>query len=83
VLRYVAQFDAQPDGATEAAALAGLRRLDAADRHAARLRGRLGARESTGDPATALRDYHDYIQYVQSTQGHLNGGEGLCFVKRN
>jgi hypothetical protein len=37
----------------------------------------------TGDPATALRDYHDYIQYVQSTQGHLNGGEGLCFVKRN
>lgn len=34
-------------------------------------------------PADALRDYRDFIQYVQSTQGHLNGGDGLCFVKRN
>jgi hypothetical protein len=33
-------------------------------------------------PNIALRDYRDFIQYVQSTQGHLNGGEGLCFVKR-
>jgi hypothetical protein len=22
------------------------------------------------------------VEYVQSTQGHLNGGEGLCFVDR-
>jgi hypothetical protein len=34
-------------------------------------------------PNAALRDYRDFIQYVQSTQGHLNGGEGLCFVNRN
>jgi hypothetical protein len=34
-------------------------------------------------PAAALRDYRDFIQYVQSTQGHLNGGEGLCFVDRD
>jgi hypothetical protein len=34
-------------------------------------------------PTTALRDYRDFIQYVQSTQGHLNGGEGLCFINRN
>ena len=33
-------------------------------------------------PNVALRDYRDFIQYVQSTQGHLNGGEGLCFVER-
>ncbi len=30
----------------------------------------------------ALRDYRDFLHYVQSTQGHLNGGEGLCFVER-
>ena len=29
------------------------------------------------------RDYRDYVHYVQSAQGHLNGGEGLCFVQRN
>lgn len=34
-------------------------------------------------PGQALRDYRDFIQYVQSTQGHLNGGEGLCFVDRH
>lgn len=33
--------------------------------------------------ADALRDYRDYLHYVQSTQGHMNGGEGLCFTKRN
>ena len=33
-------------------------------------------------PSVALRDYRDFIQYVQSAQGHLNGGEGLCFVER-
>ena len=31
----------------------------------------------------ALRDYRDFIHYVQSTQGHLNGGEGLCFIDRH
>jgi hypothetical protein len=36
-----------------------------------------------GSPAEALRDYRDFIQYVQSTQGHLNGGEGICFVDRH
>jgi hypothetical protein len=35
------------------------------------------------DPGEALRDYRDFAQYVISTQGHLNGGEGLCFPKRN
>ena len=34
-------------------------------------------------PDKGLRDYRDYIHYVQSTQGHLNGGDGLCYVKRN
>ncbi|MEZ4309241.1 MAG: hypothetical protein R3F14_14485 [Polyangiaceae bacterium] len=34
-------------------------------------------------PAEALRDYRDYMHYVQSTQGHMNGGEGLCFTRRN
>jgi hypothetical protein len=33
-------------------------------------------------PSEALRDYRDFVQYVQSTQGHLNGGEGLCYVER-
>jgi len=33
-------------------------------------------------PSSALRDYRDFIQYVQSTEGHLNGGEGLCYVER-
>lgn len=34
-------------------------------------------------PAEALRDYRDYLHYVQSTQGHMNGGEGLCFARRD
>ena len=38
------------------------------------------------DPASTdgsrLRDYRDFIAYVQSTQGHLNA-DGLCFVRRN
>jgi hypothetical protein len=34
-------------------------------------------------PDQALRDYRDYIHYVASTMGHLNGGEGICYVKRN
>ncbi len=34
-------------------------------------------------PDKALRNYVDYMHYVQSTQGHLNGGAGLCFTRRN
>lgn len=33
-------------------------------------------------PGAALRDLKDFVAYVQSTQGHLNGGEGICFVER-
>lgn len=33
-------------------------------------------------PATGFRDYVDYVSYVQSSQGHLNGGEGICFTDR-
>jgi hypothetical protein len=32
--------------------------------------------------ATGFRDYVDYTKYVQSSQGHLNGGEGLCYAAR-
>jgi hypothetical protein len=35
-----------------------------------------------GAPQDALRDYRDFITFVTSTQGHFNGGEGLCFVDR-
>ena len=35
-----------------------------------------------GDPEYTLRDYRDFITFVTSAQGHLNGGEGLCFVQR-
>jgi hypothetical protein len=36
------------------------------------------------NPTTAgLRDYRDYTTYNQSTQGHWNGVDGLCFVRRN
>ncbi|MFO0619036.1 MAG: hypothetical protein U0414_40985 [Polyangiaceae bacterium] len=38
--------------------------------------------DPTADPGAALRDVRDFVDYVQSTQGHLNGGEGLCFVHR-
>jgi hypothetical protein len=33
-------------------------------------------------PDAALRDYRDYVHYVASAMGHLNGGEGLCYVDR-
>lgn len=33
--------------------------------------------------AEALRDYADYVSYVVSTFGHLNGGEGICYVQRD
>lgn len=32
--------------------------------------------------AHAFHDYVDFVRYVQSTQGHLNGGEGLCYIDR-
>lgn len=32
--------------------------------------------------SAALRNYHDYVQYQQSTQGHLNA-DGLCAIHRN
>lgn len=35
-----------------------------------------------GPPGEVFRDYRDYVSYLASTQGHLNGGEGLCFVER-
>ncbi len=38
--------------------------------------------DPNGDPKSALRDYYDFVHYVTSTQGHLNGGEGLCFAER-
>ena len=34
-------------------------------------------------PSEGFRDYRDFVRYVQSTQGHLNGGEGLCYTRRN
>lgn len=36
----------------------------------------------SGNPATSMRDYADYMTYNQSTQGHLNS-DGLCFVERH
>lgn len=39
--------------------------------------------DPAGAPAEALRHYRDYLHYVVSSQGHLNGGEGICFTKRN
>ena len=32
--------------------------------------------------AQDLRSYLDLVSYLVSTQGHLNGGEGLCYVNR-
>ncbi|HZU83294.1 MAG TPA: hypothetical protein VE987_10275 [Polyangiaceae bacterium] len=36
-----------------------------------------------GDHATGLCDYQDFSKYNQSTQGHWNGADGLCFVQRH
>ncbi len=33
-------------------------------------------------PSDGFRDYADYAAYVLSTLGHLNGGEGLCYIDR-
>jgi hypothetical protein len=38
---------------------------------------------TNNDPSTGLCDYYDYSKYNQSTQGHWNGADGLCFVQRN
>ncbi|MDP9002037.1 MAG: hypothetical protein M3O46_18240 [Myxococcota bacterium] len=38
---------------------------------------------TNNDSSNGLCDYYDYSKYNQSTQGHWNGAEGLCFVKRN
>ncbi len=35
-----------------------------------------------GDPTKVMHDYLDYMNYDQSTQGHLNS-DGLCYVGRN
>jgi hypothetical protein len=35
------------------------------------------------DPSSGFRDYGDYVRYVQSSQGHLNGGEGICYTRRS
>jgi len=37
----------------------------------------------SANPSAGLRDYRDFVHYAQSAQGHLNGGEGLCFVERS
>ena len=36
-----------------------------------------------GNHATGLCDYYDFSKYNQSTQGHYNGADGLCFVERH
>jgi hypothetical protein len=39
--------------------------------------------DPAGDPREVFRDYADYVRYLQSAQGHLNGGEGLCSIERD
>jgi hypothetical protein len=38
---------------------------------------------ANGDHSTGLCDYYDFSKYNQSTQGHWNGADGLCFVQRH
>jgi hypothetical protein len=38
---------------------------------------------TNGDRTTGLCDYYDFSKYDQSTQGHWNGSDGLCFVQRH
>ncbi len=38
---------------------------------------------ANGDRSTGLCDYYDFSKYDQSTQGHWNGSDGLCFVQRH
>jgi hypothetical protein len=35
-----------------------------------------------GDSSNGFCDYRDFSKYNQSTQGHWNGADGLCFVQR-
>ncbi len=35
------------------------------------------------DHSTGLCDYYDFSKYNQSTQGHWNGADGLCYVQRH
>jgi hypothetical protein len=35
------------------------------------------------DSSNGFCDYYDFSKYDQSTQGHWNGADGLCFVQRN
>ncbi len=35
------------------------------------------------NPSAGLCDYYDFSKYNQSTQGHWNGADGLCFVERH
>jgi hypothetical protein len=37
---------------------------------------------TNNDSTSGLCDYYDFSKYNQSTQGHWNGADGLCFVKR-
>jgi hypothetical protein len=37
---------------------------------------------TNNDSSNGLCDYYDFSKYNQSTQGHWNGADGLCFVKR-
>jgi hypothetical protein len=38
---------------------------------------------TNNDSSNGLCDYYDFSKYNQSTQGHWNGADGLCFVQRN
>jgi hypothetical protein len=38
---------------------------------------------TNGDHATGLCDTYDFSKYNQSTQGHWNGADGLCYVQRH
>ncbi|HEX5097885.1 MAG TPA: hypothetical protein VFV94_00220 [Polyangiaceae bacterium] len=38
--------------------------------------------DRAGEPREAFRGYLDLMSYLVSTEGHLNGGEGLCYVNR-
>jgi len=39
--------------------------------------------DRAGAPSEVFRNYLDFASYVESTLGHLNGGEGLCSVARD
>ncbi|HEV8551403.1 MAG TPA: hypothetical protein VGQ57_20290 [Polyangiaceae bacterium] len=39
--------------------------------------------DRAGAPSDVFRNYLDFAAYLESTLGHLNGGEGLCYVARD